>query len=366
MNKIKTTILAFVAASLILVAGCYDGGPAMPDPEYYDGFITNGWASFHAGDYDTAMEWFQQAIDMNVSKPEGFLGAGWCSVVLPDYWVTGEQFDYMAVQHDGGNWPVAMITSTIEQDLAWSDTAFVCTYPALTADDYTVINAWGTTDTLIVAGVTVFEPTPEKLAMDNLEIGEWLFDAYSNIRFQYTLEIADPNVTAVFFAINGYSQAVCAADSIVNGTDASTVYFSVPYVRVAVGSDDYRTWCMYGNAMVFEYATYQSAGGQTAFANDAIAAYGILQDARGENGNALLGAATLIGLADEAEAYSFEHYAGVDDLKLKGMAAAIAFRGQHFRPALSIVRSEGYGLGLETTDPDFLIELMQVIEEMLL
>ncbi len=364
MNKINTMILAVVAASLILVAGCYDGGPAMPEPEGYDGFITNGWASFHAGDYDTAMEWFQQAIDMNVSKPEGFLGAGWCSVVLPDYWVTGEQFDYMAVQHDGGNWPVAMFSATVEQDLSW--TTFVCVSPALTADDYTVINAWGTTDTLIVAGETVFEPTPEKPAMDNYEIGEWLYDAYSNVRFQYTYEIDDPNVTSMFVAVNGFSQLNCAVDSIENNANSSIAYISVPYLRVKVGDDNYRTWCMYENAMVFEYATYESAGGQTPFANDAVAAYGILQDARGENGNALLGAATLIGLADEAEAYSFEHYAGIDDLKLKGMAAAIAFRGQHFRPALGIVRSEGYGLNLETTDPDFLIELMQAIEEMLL
>ncbi len=364
MNKINTMILAVVAASLILVAGCYDGGVTQPSVTGYDGFITAGWAFFVAGDYDSAMEQFQQAIDMDVSRPEGFLGAGWCSVVIPDYWVIGDQYDYMAVQHDGGNWPVALHSANIEQDLPW--TTFECVYPVLTDDDYAVINAWGTTDTLIVGGVTVFEPDSLKPAMDNQEIGQWLYDQYENIRFQFTYEFDDPNVTSMFVAVNGFSQTNCAVDSIVNGATTSTAYISVPYYRVKVGDEYYRTWCMYENAMVFEYATYQSAGGQTAFANDAVAAYGVLQDARGENGDALLGAATLIGLADEAEAYSFEHYAGINDLKMKGMAAAIAFGGQHFRPALGIVRSEGYGLGIATTDPDFLIELMQVIEEMLL
>ena len=119
------------------------------------------WAFFVAGDYDSAMEQFQQAVDMDVSRPEGYLGAGWCSVVLPDYWVIGDQYDYMAVQHDGGNWPVAMVTSTVVQDLSWS--TFECTYPALTADDYTVINAWGNKQILLLlAEKTVFEPTTDK------------------------------------------------------------------------------------------------------------------------------------------------------------------------------------------------------------
>ena len=364
MNKINTTILAFVTASLILVAGCYDGGVTQPTVTGYNGFITAGWTAFEAGDYDTAMDNFQQAIDMDVTRPEGFLGAGWCSVVLPDYWVIGEQYDYMTVQHDSGNWPVALHSANIEQDLSW--TTFECVSPALTADDYTVINAWGTTDSLLIDTILVFAPTPEKPAMDNQEIGQWLYDQYEGIRFQFKYEFDDPNVTSMFVAVNGFSQTNCAVDSILNTASTSTAYISVPYFRTKVGDEYYRTWCMYGNAMVFEYATYQSAGGHTAFANDAVAAYGVLQDARGENGDALLGAATLIGLADEAEAYSFSHYAGINDLKMKGMAAAMAFRGQHFRPALGIARSEGFGLNLATTDPDFLIELMQVIEEMLL
>ena len=42
MNKINTTILAVVAASLILVTGCYDGGITQPDVTGYDGFIAAG------------------------------------------------------------------------------------------------------------------------------------------------------------------------------------------------------------------------------------------------------------------------------------------------------------------------------------
>ncbi|MCD6587806.1 MAG: hypothetical protein J7K88_04580, partial [Candidatus Fermentibacteraceae bacterium] len=271
-------------------------------------------------------------------------------------------YDYMAYQLDGGTWPVEFNTATVEQDLSWSE--FVCIDPVLTADDSLVINSWGTTDTLIVGGTTVFEPDSLKPAMDNLEIGQWLYNQYGAVRFQYTFEIADPDVKALFTVANGFSLLDASVDSIVNGTSASTVYLSVPYVRVKVGSDYYRTWCMYQNAMTFEYATYSSPAEQLAFGTDAMAAYGILQNARGINGDEYMGVAALLGLAEEGE-YSFSHYAGLTSAKLQGMAAAMAYANLHFRPALGICQQAGYGLDIEVSDPNFLVELMQVIETML-
>ncbi len=65
------------------------------------------------------MNSFQQAIEMDSTRPEGYLGAGWCSILLPDYWVIGDQYDYMAVQQDGGDWPVAFYTESQTQDIPW-------------------------------------------------------------------------------------------------------------------------------------------------------------------------------------------------------------------------------------------------------
>ena len=365
MKKINTMIIAVVATSLILVAGCYEGDPTMPEVLGYDGYVTAGWVAFEAGDYVSAMENFQFAIEIDTSRPDAYLGAGWSSILLPDYWVVGDQYDYMAVQLDGGTWPVEFFTETRIQDKYW--TVFECVYPLLTANDSMVIGAWG--DSLLVVEGDTLVPHiaggDTTLTVDNIIIGDWLYDQYSNIRFQYTFVIDNPNVTAMFTAANGFSLLDSAVDSIVQGTSTSTVYLSVPYVRVSAGEYDVRTWCMYENAMTFEYATYESPGGQTAIAADAVAAFGILQDARGVNGDLYFGVATLLGLADEGE-YTFSHYAGITSLKLKGMAAAMAYRNLKFRPALAICRQAGYGLDIEMSDPDFLIQLMQTIESMLL
>jgi hypothetical protein len=361
MKRINLVIIAALAASLILVAGCYEGGVTQPPVPGYDGFIADGWIDFEAGDYTSAMVHFQAAIDMDVSKPQGYLGAGWCSVLLPDYWVIGDQYDYMALQLDGGTWPVVFATEEQTQDLSWS--VFECVSPALTADDYLVINSFGTTDTLIVGGTVVFAPDPDKPAMDNQEIGAWLYAQYGAVRFQYTFEVDDPNVVALFSVANSFSNVDASVDSIVNGAAASTVYLSVPHFLVAAGGN-YRTWCMNQNIMLYEYATYNPAGGATTIANDAAAAFGLLQNARGENGNIYYGVASLLGLANEVD-YSFSHYAGITSLKLKGMAAAMAYSNQYFRFALGVCRSAGYALDVEVADPNFLVELMQEIELML-
>ena len=365
MKKINTMIIAVVAASLILVAGCYDGGVTQPPVLGYDGFVAAGWAAFEAGDYDTAMDNFQWALEADVTRPDAYLGAGWSSILLPGYWGTGDQYDYMALQLDGGTWPVEFNTVTVEQNLDWSE--FVCIDPVLTANDIMVINAWG--DSLLVVEGDTLVPHigggDTTLVVENAVIGDWLYGQYSNIRFQYTFEIADPNVKALFSVANGFSLIDSSVDSIINGASASTVYLSVPYVRVKVGDAYYRTWCMYENAMTFEYATYDAPTEPLAFGTDAIAAYGILQNAKGVNGSEHLGVATLLGLAAEGE-YTFSHYAGITTLKLKGMAAAMAYSNLHFRPALGICREAGYALDVEVSDPNFLVELMQAIEMMLI
>ncbi|MCK5130955.1 MAG: hypothetical protein KAR40_02250 [Candidatus Sabulitectum sp.] len=363
MKKINTMIIAVVAASLILVAGCYDNVTEYPEVEGYTGFVNAGWDAFEDGDYEAAMLNFKNAIDMDVSRSDAYVGAGWCSILLPDYWVIGHQYDFMAVQLDNGTWPVEFNAVIIPQNKDWSK--FECVYPELTANDIQVINAFGDT-ILVVDGDTLFwggtqGPDLPKETLDNEEIGDWLYGKYSNIRFQYKFEIDHPNVMALFTVANGLSFANCGVDSIVNGTSASSVYMSVPYVR----KDGYRTWCMNENEMSFGYATFESAAGHTAFANDGVAAYGILQDAKGENGDPYLGVAALLGLADEG-AYSFSHYEGIDNQKLRGMAAAMAYRNQYFRPALGICQDEGFGLDIKASDPDFPVRLMQAIETMLL
>ncbi len=362
--KLTKLVTAVTVASLILVAGCYDNSTEYPDVEYYDGLVSSGWEAFEAGDYKMAMEHFQAAVDADCTKPDAYLGAGWTSVLLDDYWLTGADYDYMAVQLDEGTWPVSVQTATLTQDIPWTE--FQCVFPQLTADDYTVINAWGTTDSLWIDTTLVFPLDDEKTEfMDNYEIGIWLRDQYgAGTPFQYKFSIPEPDVAAIFTVFNGYSQINIAVDSIVNFSDHSEVYVTAPYTLVRAGDYTYRTWIMYENLMTFTYATYENAAGATAISNDAIAAYGLLQHIRGVNGEPLSGCAALAGLADQGD-YAFEHYSGVDRIKLKGMAAALAYQGTHFRYALYLCQSEGMGLGITADDPDFLVQLMFTIEAML-
>lgn len=366
MKKATNMILAVIAASLILVAGCYEPGDISEAIPGYDGFIAQGWEYFEAAEYEMAMESFQAAIDMDVTRPEGYLGAGWCSILIPDYWVTGDQYDYMAVQQDGGSWPVSVVAGTQAQDTTW--TVFQCIDPVLTANDIMVIAAYGDS-LLVVEGDTLVPKTNAAgdtlvYAVNNLIIGDWLYSQYGAIDFKYTFEIDDPNVKTIFRFANGFSLKDAVVDSVVNGASSSTVYLTVPHVRVSLEGENIRTWCMFENEMSFEYATYDAAGGSTTIANDGVAAYAILQHARGTNGDLYNGVASLIGLAEEAE-YSFSHYDGLSSLKLKGMAAAMAYANLEFKFALAVCRSEGYGLGISTEDPDFEVQLMQAIETML-
>jgi hypothetical protein len=364
MKNATNLILTVIAASLILVTGCYDNVTEYQPAIGYEGFVNAGWDDFDAGDYESARTNFESAIDIDVTRPEAYLGAGWTALLQPDYWVIGDQYDYMAVQQDGGTWPVGYVAEAVEQDLMW--TVFECIDPVLTANDLLVIGSFGDSllvvegDTLVPHFTVSSGDTTWYLAVSNLEIGDWLYSQYGNVAFKYTYEIDDPNVMALFSFVNNFSNTVCKVDSIVNGTESSVVYLNVPYKL----DNSYRTWCMNENVMIYDYTTYSGANGQTSIANDGVAAFGILQSARGVNGLTLEGIAALMGLADEVE-YSFTHYAGLSSVKLKGMAAAMAYANTEFRFALYICRSEGYAMNIEITDPDFLVELMQQIEMML-
>ena len=366
MKKATNLIVSVIAASLILVTGCYDNAMDGESVPGYDGTVANGWTAFDAGDYEGAIECFLAAIDMDVSQPDAYLGAGWCSILLPEYWVLGDQYDYMAVQLDNGTWPIQTVSTSVVQDLNWTE--FQCIDPVLTANDMLVIGSFGDT-ILVVEGDTLFwggtmGPDSTKGMLDNYEIGEWLYDQYGAVNFKYTHEIADPNVQVLYSIANGYSLVDCMVDSIVNNASSSTVYIEVVYDRTPVGDDDYRTWCMYENTMSYTYTTYDAAAGSTDMANNGVAAYAVLQHARGSNGDVQAGVASLLGLADEAE-YSFSHWTSLTSLKLKGMAAAVAYLNTEFRFAFAICRSEGFAMGIELTDDNFVLELGQQIEMMI-
>lgn len=369
-------------AGLALLAGCGDQLPSdIPDPITAEGYADSGWAAYADGDFEQAMEYFQAAIEADVSYPGGYLGAGWTSISQGDYWVVADNYFYMAAQLSAGHAPIVLRTESKVQDTLW--TVFECVNPVLPDSVYEVLG---------MLGDTLYDwPPPPGLPQDTVVItpeiiGDYLYGAgifnpsgtandygpfYGGIDFTYRFHTDAPGVLAMLHAVNEFSQENCPVDSIVpDGAGDYWVYLEGNYLRVHVGDIYIRTWICADNVMSYDYAT-MTPGGFTQDTYDALAGWTLFQHARGGNGDPLLANAATWALDRSSDSYDFgagTAHDGVVDIstvQLKGMAAAMAFMDEAFRFAWFDCTSEGFGLGLMPTRDDFLPLLLQVIEDML-
>ena len=366
----KRTIALFAGIALVLMAGCGDKLPTdIPDVIGYNGIVAQGWQAYDQGDYNTAMQKFQEALDIDVTRPDAFLGAGWTSVHLTDYWNVGGEYFYMAAQQDaGGKWPVTSGTAVAEQDPGW--TVFECVDPVLSPSTMSVLEAYGEvwTDWPKDGDVTVIE---------NQIIGRFLrgtgpfADAhndpqspkYGTIPFLYKFTYGVPNFFGIISAEN-VTTPVASGMEVVDLLEEGGVmyaYLHVPHTNSADGEYDY--WIMTEHNIEFDYATFHMPSGATDFTRHALAGYAALQQARGLSGNAVAGVAAAFGLYLQGE-YSFSH-SSMNRTNILGMSAAMAFLQQQFRFTLFTVQTAGFGMGLNPDSPNFVIQLAQTIQAML-
>lgn len=366
----KRTIALLAGLALVLSAGCGDKLPTdIPDVIGYNGLVAQGWQAYDMGDYMTAMQKFEQAIDIDVTRPEAFLGAGWSSIHLSDYWNIGGDFFYMAGQNDGGRWPITTGKATVEQDPGW--TVFECINPVLSPSTMSVLEAYGET-------WTDWPKDGDVTLIDNLIIGDFLYGAppfntahndpqspkYGNMAFKYRYDSDIPNFFGMTSAVNEWSlNSSIGVDSLVLENGEMVVYLNVPYRLYTVSGTNYRTWIMAENEMKFDFATYSLPSGATAITRDAMAGFAALQMAKGLSGDMIAGVAAAFGVYNGGE-YSFAH-SGMNRNNVLGMGAAMAFLQQQFRFTLFTVQTAGFGMGIAVADPDFLVELAQVIQTML-
>ena len=366
----KRTIALLAGLALVLSAGCGDKLPTdIPDVIGYNGLVAQGWQAYDMGDYMTAMQKFEQAIDIDVTRPEAFLGAGWSSIHLSDYWNIGGDFFYMAGQNDGGNWPVATGKATITQDVDW--TVFECINPVLSESTMSVIEAYGET-------WLDWPKSGDTTVVDNFIIGAFLYGAapfnadhndpqspkYGNIAFKYRYVSDIPNFFGMTSAVNDWSlNDAIGVDSLVVENGKMVAYLNVPYRNVPIEGTNYRTWILAEHDIKFDYATYSLSAGATAITRDAMAGFAALQMAKGLSGDMVAGVAAAFGVYNGGD-YSFAH-STMNRNNVLGQAAAMTFLQQQFRFTLYAVQTAGFGLGINVADPNFVLELSQAIQEML-
>lgn len=370
MKTIRTLILP-VAAGLLFLAGCGDYNPDLPDPITAQGYVNDGWQAYSEGNYTLALENFQAAIDADVTYPGGYLGAGWASINLSDYWSIADNYFYMAEQLSAGHAPLIAHSEVIVQDTNW--TVFQCVDPVLPDSVMQVISALGETwiDWPAVGDTTLINATV---------IGDYLYGfgdfadygpQYGGINFTYRFHTTAPNVAAMLTTYNNFSNVNCPVDSIVpDGSGDYWVYVMGDYTNVTQGNDHFRTWIMAGNVLNYDYVTFEP-GGLVQDTYDALTGSCFLQHVRGDNGDPLLASAAVIALDRELDAYDFGAGTPHDTVlsfsltQLKGMAAASVFTTELFRYSWFLCLTEGYGLDLDPTRVDFVFVLMQVIESMI-
>ncbi len=346
MRYTRTAALALLG-SLVLLAGCGDQLPTdIPDSYGYDGFVSLGWEAYGEQDYEQALDYFKDGIDVDVSRPEAYLGAGWSSLFVADYWRVADSYFYMALQKDAGAYPMQQWTESQLQDTMW--TVFQCVDEDLPP--------------------SVLDPILEMTADSGQSwVGEQIYDIVGPNPIHYRFQPTHAGVIAMFMAANGTTGETIHIDSIVDGW----VYGAAPYARIEAAGTEVRSWISLGNQVSYSYETFNATGSETQISKDALVGIAMLQDIRGENGDPLLGAAAGLGLDVIEPDYSFGsgmEWAGLESLSnvhILGTSAGLAFAEEGFRFALFTCLGAGYGGSLDPESPDFVTGLMAVIENML-
>lgn len=343
----KQIIAIVILGSLMLLGGCADNPTDIPDTEGYQGFIDLGWEKYHSTDFQMALDYFLDAIDIDPSRPEAYLGAGWSSLYLPDVWRIADNYFYMAIQNKAGYYPLAVYTESQVQDTMW--TKFECLHPDLPN--------------------SVLNPILEQTADSGIVyVADQIHDIVDDVSMPYRFKPVHNGVMAIFEAVNSYTTIHCEVDSIAGGW----VYITVPLGVMDLGGDNYYCWINADQQINYDYRIFDtsgSPGGQIFY--DALAGCCMLQDIRGEHGDPLLGCVSGWALdflnSDYTFGYgkSYEGYEAVSNIQLKGTAASLAFARQYFKFAWFTCTSEGLGTDLNPADPDFVTGLMAVIENML-
>jgi tetratricopeptide (TPR) repeat protein len=96
MRYLKPFIHLLFAIALIAMTGCDQEGENIPtSAPTIENFNSEAWALFQSGEFESAIADFRNAISRDVSKPEAYLGLGYCYSQLGDFAQAQSNFDFV-------------------------------------------------------------------------------------------------------------------------------------------------------------------------------------------------------------------------------------------------------------------------------
>ena len=324
----------------------------LPDPIGYDGLIEAGWMSLKAAEHSNALDYFRQAMEVDISRAEGFLGAGISTIYIGSWRETGRGFLQQAIQIDHGSSAVNIHTEQCPlQDTLW--TVIECIDPDLPLDSLNTWLAFTADSGLVWVGQT---------------IRSYLLDNGYSTDISYRLLPKANAFTACLDLYNMQSGDFYAADSIRDGW----IHFTVPMHSTSQGSQTtYYQWVMADDGVLYDFAEIDLEGNYDQTSLDALAGRVCLEDAFGDEGSLLQATACAQCLIEEAPDYRFgkgdELLESVFNLQLRhvvGCAASFAFSNGKFSYCWFLCRQVGYGENLDPESETFLMDLLLVLAEM--
>jgi hypothetical protein len=352
MKAIRTALMALLGASLLVVAGCVEE-PELPEPEGPEGFVRLGWESFQQKDFEEALGYFEQAIDADLTYAEAYLGAGMSCLYLRDYWGKANDYFYMAIQEDAGNEAVIILyeEESQTQDTMW--TVFECVDPDMDQDS---LDKW--------LGMTS--------SQGKLWVGQKIMMYLSGVGdtdLQYRFQPKGENCVSSLEIMNLESGVEVFIDSVSGGY----VYVNVPMTMLEdyYPGEDYFSWIMVDQQVQYDYGTFSPTSSTGQISQDALAGWALLQDLRAENGAPVTAALGVQGLALLNTSYSFgegQQYEGHVDMSMSNVAGNVAsyvFEQENYIYSWYMCKLAGEGTGLDPNLPDFLLDLLELIENMI-
>lgn len=342
-----------IVVLLMSMMGCMEHPSGLPDPLGYDGLVEAGWLSLKEAEHSEALDYFMQAMDVDLSRAEGFLGAGVSTIYIGSWRETGRGFLQQAIQIDHGSSAVRIHTGKfLQQDTLW--TVIECTDPDLPEDSLSAWLSFTADSGLVWVGET---------------IRNYLLDNGFSTDLSYRLQPYANVLGACLDLYNMQSGDFYSADSIRDGW----VHFTVPMHSTSQGPQgSYYQWVMADDGILFDFAEIDVEGNYDQNSLDALAGRVCLEAAFGDLGSLLQSTACSQCLIAAAPDYRFGHgnelMESVFNLQLRhvvGCTASFAFGSGKFSYCWFLCRQIGYGEDLDPQSATFLLDLLLVLTEMM-